>query len=232
MTDRARQILECPSYTTAEAARYLFLPVATLRSWVAGRHYPTTSGTRRFQPILRVAPGAPTLLSFVNLVEAHVLAAIRRDHGIRLDKVRKALAWLERSGASRHPLADHELLTDNLDLFLEQYGDLINVSQDGQIEMKKVVLAYLRRIERNPKGVPIRLYPFIRHRGDEDPRPIVIDPAVSFGRPVLAGTGIPTEVIAERFDAGEAIEELASDYGRSREEIEEAIRFERHATAA
>jgi hypothetical protein len=40
-------------------------------------------------------------LSFINLVEAHVLAAIRRRHGVKLPKVRLALrkvitAYLER----------------------------------------------------------------------------------------------------------------------------------------
>jgi hypothetical protein len=34
------EIREQPAYTVAEGARYLKLPVATLRSWVAGRSYP------------------------------------------------------------------------------------------------------------------------------------------------------------------------------------------------
>jgi uncharacterized protein (DUF433 family) len=42
----------------------------------------------------------------------------------------------------------------------------------------------------------------------------------------LAGTGIATTVIAQRYKAGESIEELAEDYGRSTSEIQEAIRSE------
>ena len=61
---------------------------------------------------------------------------------------------------------------------------------------------------------------------------VVIDPYVSFGRPVLVGTGIPTAVIAARYKAGESVDDLADDYGRSREEIEEAIRCERFREAA
>ena len=61
---------------------------------------------------------------------------------------------------------------------------------------------------------------------------MVIDPNVSFGRPVLAGTGIPTAVIAERFNAGETIAELIEDYNRTPTEIEEAIRCERQKSAA
>jgi uncharacterized protein (DUF433 family) len=55
---------------------------------------------------------------------------------------------------------------------------------------------------------------------------VVIDPEVQFGRPVLVGTGIPTLVIADRYKAGESIAELARDYDRAEEEIQEAIRCE------
>jgi uncharacterized protein (DUF433 family) len=232
LSSRREWLFEQPTYTIREAAGFLYLPAATLRSWVAGRDYPTEAGPKRFRPIVRVRNGSPILLSFVNLVEAHVLSAIRREHGVSLSKVRRALSWLERHVPSPHPLADHELQTDKLDLFIEHYGGLINVSRHGQVEMRRVVVAYLARIDRNPNGIPIRLYPFTRCHGAIEPKPVVIDPEISFGRPVLVGTGIPTETVAERFNAGETIDELAEDYGRRRDEIEEAIRFERHTEAA
>ncbi len=52
------------------------------------------------------------------------------------------------------------------------------------------------------------------------------------GRPVLAGRGIPTIVIAQRYKAGESIDSLVEDYGCERAEIEEAIRCELHLEAA
>ncbi|MBI3919587.1 MAG: DUF433 domain-containing protein [Betaproteobacteria bacterium] len=62
-----------PAYTLAEAARYLKLPVATLRSSVAGRPYPKAEGTARFQPLIHPPSRQPPALSFWNLIEAHVL---------------------------------------------------------------------------------------------------------------------------------------------------------------
>jgi len=168
----------------------------------------------------------------VNLVEAHVLEAIRRDHDIALSKVRVAVKFLDQHLGSKHPLADHHFETDGLDLFVQRAGLLINLSQSGQLAMREVVQAYLRRIDRDAKGFPIRLYPFTRKRQLEEPRAIVIDPFVSFGRAVLAGTGISTAVIAERFKAGEAMEALAADYGRNILEIQEAIRCELPLEAA
>jgi hypothetical protein len=118
--------------------------------------------------------------------EAHVLDAIRREENIPLRWVRTAVTFLERNYGSRHPLAQHEFA--------------------GQLAMREIVAAYLRRVERDVKGLPIRLYPFTRKREAEEPRAVVIDPFVSFGRPVLAGTGIATAVLAERFKAGESVE--------------------------
>ena len=60
----------------------------------------------------------------------------------------------------------------------------------------------------------------------EQPKNIVIDPFVSFGKAVITGTGVSTDIVAERFKAGESAEELAQDYGCARERIEEAIRCE------
>ena len=219
-------IRELPSYTIREAALYLRIPVATLRSWVLGRNYPTSRGEGFFRPVITVPSGKPPLLSFMNLVEAHVLDAIRRKHQVPLDNVRRALLYLQREYPSRHPLADQTFETDGLDLFIEKYGSLINISQEGQLAIKDLLKAYLSRIERGADGLPVKLFPFTRKGRPEEPKAVVIDPHVSFGRPALKGTGIATSIIAERYKAGESIQELAEDYGRQTGEIEEAIRYE------
>ena len=225
-----------PCYSFPEAAHYLRIPVTTLRSWVRGRKYPTSEGDQFFQPVIELPDDSQNLLSFINLVEIHVLDAIRRDHRISLHKVRIAIDFIEKELTSDHPLAYHKLETDGLDLFVEEYGQLINVSQTGQLALRELLQAHLRRIDRDPAGYARRLYPFTRKRRGqqliEEPKAIVIDPRISFGRPVLAGTGIPTAIIAERYKAGEAIGALADDYGRPTLEIEEAIRCELYTRAA
>lgn len=226
---------EIPAYSIAEAAHYLRLPPSTLRSWVRVGRYPIVGGKKTFEPVITLPqspPDAPPLLSFINLIEAHVLRAIRRDHKIVLPKVREALVYLTTQIGSEHPLVEQEFETDGLDLFITRYGQLINITQVGQLTMRKVIQVYLRRIERDLNGIPIRLYPFTRSEPVESVRVIVIDPYVSFGRPVLAGTGIVTAIIAERYRAGESIDELAADYRRSRQEIEEVIRCEMTLMAA
>lgn len=225
-------VLELPAYTIREAAHYLTVPLATMRSWSAGRPYPTKVGRRFFRPVLELPERKPPVLSFTNLVEAHVLDAIRRKHQIPLDKIRIAIKYLRDEFGSEHPLADYRLETDGLDLFVQEYGRLINITRSGQMAIREFLEGYLKRIERNSVGAAIRLYPFTRKREMDEPRFVVIDPSISFGRPVLAGTGVPTGAIAERYKAGESVPQLATDYGRSSEEIEEAIRCELQLEAA
>lgn len=216
---------EVPAYGLAEAAYYLGIPTATLRSWVLGRDYSVAGGTRRFAPIIEIADRKRKLLSFINLVEAHILSALRREHAIQLPQVRKAISYLRSQLQSRHPLADQQFETDGLHLFIEKYGRLINITRDGQLAMRDVLQSFLKRVKRDAKGSPVKLYLFVRG-AVEEPFAVVVDPVVSFGRPVLEGTGIPTEILAQRYKAGDSYEQLVEDYGRPKEEIEEAIRYE------
>ncbi len=219
-----------PAYTIAEAAHHLSVPSATTRYWATGQGpYPALI------EIPKVRPGDPALLSFLNLVELHVLAAIRRKHTVPMPKVRTAIEYLskhtKRKADKRHPLISEQLQTDGLDLFIERFGELVNISESGQIAMREVMQAALQRIERDQHGIPIKLYPFTRSSIDHAPALVVIDPALSAGRPVITGTGLATEVIAERYKAGESVSDLAKDYERKEEEIEEAIRCELKAAA-
>lgn len=220
-----------PAHSVAEAARYLHMPETTLRSWVVGRRYPVAGATRRFQPLIHLDDPKKQYLSFLNLVEAHVLAAIRRRHGIRLPKVRRALDYVRRHFSVDHPLINQAFQTDGLDLFIERYGELINASREGQRAMKEIIGVYLTRIEWDAKGLPIKLYPFTRDTQAEtapvsDPRMVVINPAVSFGRPVIVGTGIPVSSVYERYRAGDSVAELAHAFRLETGAIEEAIRCE------
>lgn len=221
---------DVPNYGPTEAARFLGLPTSTLRSWTQGWSYRTEAGERRRgEPLILLEDPDSNELSFTNLVEAHVLSAIRRQHGVSMPRVRQALDYIDRHLGIPHPLARAEFQTDGVDLFVDHLGQLVRASKSNQLIMADLLRAHLRRIDRDEHGLARRLFLFTRSEGAEQPPVVVIDPRISFGRPVLAGTGIPTEILAGRFSAGETIEELAEDYGCESSLIQEAIRIESRA---
>jgi len=215
---------ELPAYTFREAAHYLRIPVSTIRAWARG--HAAADGGFAFRPVLHLRPDQ-LQLSFFNLIEAFVVDGLRRKHNFSMQRLRPAIDHLESiASATAHPLAELQLAVFNDDLFVEM-GELLNLSRPGQVAMRDVLAKYLRRVERGPAGAVQKLYPFVRRQADlAEPKVIVIDPLISFGRPVIAGTGIPTSVVAERFKAGEPVEELAADYRVAQAQIEEAIRCE------
>lgn len=227
-------IFDKAAYPASEAAYMLNLPLATVKAWSFGQVYQGGDGKpKRFKAVIQAADSHDKLLSFANLCELHVLAAIRRVHGVRLRKVRDAVEYVrDRLGADR-PLIDREFRTNGIDLFVEQATKLLNVSQQGQEALRGEFEHALARIERDSKGNPVRLFPFSRSSGQtvEQPRAVVIDPKLSFGRPVLTKVAVPTEIIFDRFQAGDSLEDMAKDYGVGEKEIEEALRFEQRRAA-
>ena len=220
------------AYPLNEAARYLKLAPATLRAWTFGRPYPTAQGAGHFRPIIRPASLRPRLLSFWNLIEAHVLRALRTDHGFSVKALRQAVDYAERELDIEHLLLRQELCFDAGQLFLDRYGKLINLSASGQMAMRQVLQAHLKRVNWDAKQFPVRLHPFISAvSADTTPAamPIAIDPRISFGRPVVVSRAISTATIAARIDAGETVHALAADYDLSTAEIEHAVLYERAA---
>lgn len=82
------EVRDLPNYSLPEVAKYLQLSTGTLRYWVYGRYYPTRQGKQYFTPLIELPPNSKKQLSFTNLIEAHVLSAIRRLHQVPLAKVR------------------------------------------------------------------------------------------------------------------------------------------------
>ena len=89
---------EIPAYSVAEAAHYLGVPKSTLRAWFAGQ--------QKFRAVIRPADPKRLGLSFSNLVEAYVLAAIRRKHHIGLPTIRRGLKFLTERLGSKRPLLE------------------------------------------------------------------------------------------------------------------------------
>lgn len=211
----AADLRQEPVYPVREVARYLGIPVSTLRAWIGGT-----------EPVLAHVDTVTGRLSFFDLVEAHVLRAAVRGR-LPQASIRRGIRYLrERFNEADRPLLDLEYLTDGKSLLVRGLLDrpsdevLVNASQYGQLEMEQALQAHLSMIFRGEDGRPAALAP---QAG------VVIRPGVMEGRPVIAGTRIPTGFVAQRAQAGESVEDLASFYGIDANKVRSALEYERAA---
>jgi uncharacterized protein (DUF433 family) len=203
-----------------------------LKTWTFGGQWREATGrARRYVPL--IIPPKRTdrlMLSFTNLIEAHVLYAIRRVHHIKMNLLRDTLDQLRRDFESEHPLAEVDLYTEGENI-LVKYETYVNMSAGKQIEMAQVIDVYVKRIERDESKIT-RFYPFTGEpivAGPaviEQPKIVSVDPFVSFGRPVVTGTNIRTEILSDRWIGGDSIDSLAVDYQLDRNIVEAALRYE------
>lgn len=223
---------EMPAYTLNEASRYLHIPRDTIRSWVLGTTWTDTAGHKRpFRRVIELPGKGLTLLSFFNLAEVYVLRSLRERYRVQLDLIRKSLDFVRRESGWSRPLIQEDFRTDGVRLFVERLGLLMDASTQ-QLLIPHVLEERLNRIDWQDE-LAARLYPFTRPEPSKNaPKSVVIDPARSFGRPILDGIGVPTTIIADRYKAGDSIKTLVKEYGGPQEDIEEAIRCELQIGAA
>jgi len=159
------QLRRTPAYSFGEAAHYLSMPTATLRAWCVGQKQ---GDKKEFVRLIDLDGPPKEGLSFLNLVEAHVLASIRRIHNVSLLKVREALDFVETDLKIDRPLLSPKFQTDGVDLFVEELRNLLNVTT-RVYGFEEIMRAYLKRIHRDVKGVPVKLYPFLRKEDTHKP---------------------------------------------------------------
>lgn len=219
MSKRQRNILETANYSLMEAVRYFHIPPSTLAYW-----------TEEPNQLIVLPSQEPPLLSFKNLVELYVLEGLRKIHGVHVSRIRTAVNFLLEHERSRHPLADYDIRTEGKNVGFYKKGKLLNASLCGQYEMEEIVGGYFRRIDRDPHGVALRIFPYTKREQltnkEQPPQTVEINPAVCFGLPVLKDSRLTTGFLATRFRGGDPIPSIAQSYGRSVAEIEEAIEWE------
>ena len=220
-TGQPSEIKLLPAYSIAAAARFVDSSTSTLRAWFRGRSYKVGGKSRHTSPILPTSTqGNP--ISFIDLIEAHVLTLVRREYGIPMKNVKAAAETLQKLKGSLRFLAHEDFYADQKHLFLKIDDQLVSLSERGQHVDQQIISKGLQQLNYGEDGFASRFYPAFRGVEQKD---VFLDPEINFGRPCLAELGVSANVMADRFFAGETIANLAIDYGATRQQVETALRW-------
>jgi uncharacterized protein (DUF433 family) len=228
MTDRGRtrnawrRRLYLPAYSTVEAARFAQTKPRTVAYWHYGtgtRVGPALGGKKRYAP-----------LSYLQLVEVAFVASFRQ-HGVPLQRIRKAREYVAKVFGAEFPFAEYRFKTEGFHVLMDaasvdpDFSELIAADEAGQMAWEDVLLERFEQFDYE-EDLAVRWH--LRGRDV----PILIDPRISFGAPILERTGIPTWVLKGRFEAGETLEEIEDDFEVPQRDIVYALEFERVKVAA
>lgn len=199
-------------YSAADVARLARIGAGQVRRWTR----PDGDSTRRalLQPW---AGGA--LFTFLDVIELQLLGELRR-HGIPLSRIRRCMDRLADRWETSRPFTRREPLERLRTAGLEDLDR-------QQFVWREIVSPYLNALEFDERDAQaIRWWP----RGASGA--IVVDPAVAFGRPLLAEHRVPTDLLRLGVKAGDSIADLAAAYEIPEEAVREAVDFENALRAA
>jgi uncharacterized protein (DUF433 family) len=205
-------------YGIPEASRYTGVHPNTVRAWLSS---PSRSTGRSL--LLGDFRSLGTGLSFLDLIEVLVVGELRK-HGMSLQTIRKAHHAMISVLDTAHPFSHRDIYTDGKNLFIKikdkvNSPDLMEVLS-GQGHSWEVMIQHLKQIDYSRD-----LQLAERWRIADG---IVIDPAISFGKPVILQRRTTTKAIASAYYANEEDSALVAHlFNVKGEDVRRAVDFER-----
>ena len=208
-------------YTVPMVARLLNEKQRVVRSWVEG--YPNSDAhpiiMRQLPPI-----DGRTVYGFLDLVEARFVKHFC-DLGLSPQLIRKVATKLRTKHKEDHPFATkNRFRTDGRKIFLESVETdeerrVLDIMSDNFV-MATVIDQSLFDNILYADDLAYRWRPF---KGI----PIVLDPKIAFGRPVVDGAWTTTHAIYKSFRVEGDVAAVADEFGLAEDVVNHAINFER-----
>jgi uncharacterized protein (DUF433 family) len=206
-----------PMYSFKEVARLSGISVSTVRNWLLGY----TVEERQVSPLLKALPDA-TCCSFINLIEIMVAARFRKAEGTKYEVVKRTYENAKKLYSLEYPFASDlrlKAIGGHIVHMLKEKGSLQAIDSPEQYTLPYLVEEVMEQLEFELE-LASRWYPVGKKI------PIVVDPYISSGVPVIEGRGITVENIEKRFYVGKQNWDfIANDLELSVNVIQEVIRF-------
>lgn len=188
--------------------------------WLKGYRYWYTPGDLRLRPPVSERFDSSGV-SFIDLMEVIVIGGLRAK-GFSLEKIRRVNDYCRIALRKTRPLVTETFKVSGREVFvMAQYDHLLNVSnRQGMQAWEEVLEPFLQTVDYENE-LARRWWP--RGRGF----PVVVDPDYGFGFPVVSGTGVRTEIVAERALAGDEAAQISYDFNLDEGQLESALEYER-----
>ena len=188
-------------YGIPEVSRYTGLGTQRIYSWFK-------SGTKTKQVFAADYPPVDNsyAVSFLDMIDVLVAGQLR-EQGVSLRTVREAYNILKEDLSTHHPFCHQSLYVYKGKIFTQAAKKLEKKTLyevlSGQHFIPNVMMPYVKRIDYSKKTKLAE-----RWRIADG---VVVDPRVSFGKPVVEETGTTTYVISRSYRANNRDEELVAD---------------------
>jgi uncharacterized protein (DUF433 family) len=160
-------------------------------------------------------------VSFFDLISIKAIDGLR-DMKLSTRKIRDAIRYCQDELQMNYPFATQTFKADRRRIYVSAgEGHLWEVlgGQQGALAWDAVLDPFLNRLDYQ-NDLARRWWPL----GKDEP--IMVDPEYGFGSPVIFGSGLRTELVAERRDAGDPPNIIAYDFSLTPKQIESALKME------
>lgn len=227
--DQDFDLLTRPLYSYAEADRLAGVSPRTSSRWVKGYRYLNERGERVAQPSMTTSLTTEPEqgVSFLDLVSIKAIDGLRKRN-FSTRAIRQVVQYCQDDLGMAYPLATQEFETERRRIYMHAGdGRLLEVlgGQQGAQAWDRILEPFLKDLDYHNE-LARRWYPL----GKDEP--VVVDPDYGFGLPVVVGSGVRTESIAEQYYAKDTMEHIAYDFNVTREQINSALKLERQLAAA
>lgn len=225
MTGHEYKLIGSGIYAVPEASRLTQVSTWRIRRWLRGYSFRTRTEIHTSRPVVQSLVAAiddSLALSFVDLVEVKLVDRLL-ERGVTWKTRREAARRGSELLGQSHPFSTGRFWTDGRTVLLElaaqeEDAALLDIIRNQYI-FKKVLAPFLAQLDFE-QDAAIRWWPLGKQRR------VVIDPARSFGQPIVSREGVPTLVLAKAVKVERSLESISKWFKVSRSSLRDAVEFE------